>query len=62
MIKLMVEDYCHNCRDFEVHCKSRVATTPDGDGYYDHILECKNSDKCRMIKKHIERSMKEAAE
>lgn len=59
MIKLMIEDYCQDCKNFEVHQKSSTFFTDDNAVFSDHILTCKHAELCRRLKKHLERSIKE---
>lgn len=45
MIELKVEEYCHNCPDFEA-----VQHTE----FYNHKLVCMHARKCAAIKQHLE--------
>lgn len=56
MINLNVEEYCHECPDFEVDIDSCVIRRPNDTIYKcTHNIYCKHSDKCKAIKKHLER-------
>ena len=62
MIRLEVQDYCHECRLFEAHVKGpRVAAYLfNGDEVVvdDVIITCMNQNKCRSIKNYLERTLK----
>ena len=49
MIKLEVEDYCHDCRDFEAdtyyHCPEINSIS----------IFCEHRNKCRAIKKYLDK-------
>lgn len=59
MIKLMIEDYCQDCKDFEVHQKSNTAYAGDDVVFCDHVITCKHSSLCRRLNRHLERKIKE---
>lgn len=54
MIHLCIEDYCHNCDDFEAH----VVKVYDGDGLYDTKVKCEYYERCRGIAKRIKEAEK----
>lgn len=49
-INLDIEDYCHDCPDFEVE---DVVRTRYEDGVDDHIITCKFSERCDAIHNYI---------
>ena len=56
MIDLQIEAYCNECNDFEVEQETVIL----GAGYLDitqHNLKCVHSEKCKVLKKHLERGM-----
>lgn len=57
MIKLLVEDYCHECPEF-------YPEKIGGEAYYagdqlmhlnDCVVTCNEHDRCQRIKKHLEK-------
>ena len=59
MIKLDVEEYCHNCPYFEAINVGGVESywTDDGEQIYlygDIIVQCKNKDKCQHVARFVE--------
>lgn len=50
MIKLDVEEYCHDCPAFEIFTLSSIRN--------DYIIRCKNKRVCDLIKKHLEKTTK----
>ena len=63
MISLNVEEYCHNCPDFGVYVKSDVYSFYTMQSYSNmecsHIITCKHEDRCRQIKRYLEKEKKE---
>lgn len=55
MIKIQVSDYCHNCQEFYPDLNSLFGD----DGMVIHYITCDNKDKCRNIRLHLEKQMKE---
>ena len=57
MIKLLVEDYCHECPEFypEKHGGEILYAEADRVHITDTIIRCDNYDKCCLIKKHLEK-------
>ena len=68
MIKLKVEEYCHNCPDFEADVTktdkvyasnydwltdSRVELTRS-----DTIVTCAHANRCRAVKRYLEKQQK----
>ena len=56
MIKLNIEEYCHNCEDFEPTCEKIFGRTLIGPIMFDQIVTCVNKNKCRCIHTHIKQS------
>ena len=57
MIKLLVEDYCHECSEFEpVKVGGRAYLDIDGNVVYleDIKVMCEHDARCHRIKKHLE--------
>ena len=63
MISLNVEEYCHNCPDFEAYIEIAVygfdTMKSDSNMEYSHIITCKHEDRCRQIKRYLENEEKE---
>ena len=55
MIKLAIEDYCHNCNNF----KPEITVGRWYDGGTDTVILCEHKDVCDNIKWHIENGRKE---
>ena len=62
MIRLEVEEYCHNCLDFyaDVTPPQRVLTT-NGDEFTfsDTVVRCEHRKRCAGIKRYLEQKIKE---
>jgi hypothetical protein len=65
MIRIEVEEYCHQCLDFtpDVTPPNRM-TVWGGDGsenvtWSDTIIKCKYCKRCSSIKRYLEQQMKE---
>lgn len=59
MIKLLIEDYCHECPEFEpVKVGGHAFYNLDGNVVHleDTKVMCEHVDRCNMIKKHLEKS------
>lgn len=65
MIELKVEEYCHDCPDFEAD----VLKHGDTKGYYDFsgelvvtpsytIVYCAHANRCRAVKRYLEKKQK----
>lgn len=56
MIKLLVEDYCHECPEFYPEKIGGDAFYSEDDLVYisDVIIRCDNYERCCIIKKHLE--------
>ena len=54
MIKIYVSDYCHSCPAFS----PMVDTVFANDEVVEHAVTCINKDECRLIRRHLEKSMK----
>ena len=57
MIKLLVEEYCHECPEFYPEKVGGEAFYGDNELIYmsDTIVRCDNYKKCGIIKKHQEK-------
>lgn len=58
MIRLVVEEYCHGCRNFEPVCDTRCLFGDDGTVKTYVDVECKNKKQCDFIKKFLEKRIK----
>ena len=59
MIEARIEEYCHDCPDFEVDVRSIVRRYDDDTiAKCNHIIYCKHRNKCEAIKKHLEKENK----
>ena len=55
MIRLLVDDYCHDCPDFE----ARVNKINDDDGHICSTnIYCEHEERCEAIYKHIKDELK----
>lgn len=59
MIKLDVEEYCHNCPYFEAINVGEVTTYYAGEEekiyiYRDITVQCKDKDKCQHVARFVE--------
>ena len=62
MIRLVVEDYCHECRTFEaeVHGPSRYVDASGNDVIQTNtVVMCANHKRCESIKRYVEKQLKE---
>lgn len=56
MIKLSIEEYCEHCPSFEVEQSTSYAKTLDNEIILiEHVVTCKNNDKCKRIRHYLER-------
>ena len=58
MIRLEIEEYCHECLDFNPNViPGHREPNGYGSGYFmtDTIVECKNRNRCVGIKRYLER-------
>ena len=58
MIKLCVEEYCHDCPRFEPEIK-KDSIYYDGGLHPEVVIFCELRHECASIKRHIEKKMKE---
>ena len=58
MIKLLVEDYCHNCPEFYPEKVGGEVLYANGDivGVSTTFIMCDNYEKCQRIKQHLEKN------
>ena len=61
MIIVSVEEYCHNCPEFETDTMMSCMKNIDVENQSSHILvtttiECKHKEKCRAIYEYIKNS------
>ena len=54
MIDLQIEEYCKECNAFEVEQETNMLAAWDVD-ISQHKLRCVHRDKCKAIKKYLER-------
>lgn len=47
MIRLQVEEYCHNCKEFEPVAHKSILHANFSDIMVETIVRCKNCDKCK---------------
>ena len=61
MIRIDVEEYCHQCRDFspDVIKPQRVENLEGESAYTDTIVQCEHRKRCAAIKRYLESQMKE---
>lgn len=61
MIRLEVEDYCHQCLDFcpEVIKPERLGYPGSSLGYSDTVVRCEYHKRCSGIKRYLEQQVKE---
>lgn len=58
MIKLYIEDYCHNCPNFKVSV-SKLGFANGLGGYSTNTdITCKHAGRCEEIKKYLEKENK----
>lgn len=56
MIKIEVEDYCHECLDFQPDVEKPVVLYSDTDRYVcigDTIVRCEYRQRCKAIENHV---------
>lgn len=53
MISLDIQDYCHNCRDFEPRCTKIYADNI----CVDTLVQCERKEVCSTIKTYIEQQI-----
>ena len=58
MIKLDVEKYCQDCPDFEAKVYKEFFEDFYGFKLPNTYISCKNTDKCRRIKRYLEKEIK----
>jgi hypothetical protein len=62
MIVLNVEEYCHNCPDFEAYVERDICNfdivLSASNMKCNHIITCEHEDRCRQIKKYLEEEVK----
>ena len=56
MIRINVEEYCHQCLDFEADVTKPVRTVNDNDEHIqtDTIVQCKYRKRCEAIKRYLQ--------
>lgn len=60
MIILDVEKYCHECPEFEADVCSSPIYNNDTHIETRHTIYCKHCNRCRAIKRHLEKENKNA--
>lgn len=60
MIKLEIQPYCDNCRDFEPDVSYPECYVADNEEIFidDTIVRCKKRKRCEAIKRYLERRSK----
>lgn len=59
MIELKVEEYCHNCPDFEADVvKNRIRDVVVFVDYTDTTITCAHAARCRAVKRYLEKQSK----
>lgn len=61
MLRLDVEDYCHECETFEPYVSRRIVTV-DGNPLWsgsDTIIYCENRTKCEKLIKYLKEQVKQ---
>lgn len=58
MIKLFVEDYCHNCTDFDPYVNKSNFECDMGRYLTDTDITCKHAERCEEIKTYLEKEIK----
>lgn len=64
MINVDVEDYCQMCMDFVPDVTKPTKMFLDNGDYFqsDTIIRCEHRNRCAMIKRYLERQLKEKEE
>lgn len=64
MIRIEVEEYCHNCLDFspDITKPERVITALYGESWTDTIVRCEYRKRCASIKRYLEQQAKNEQE
>ena len=64
MIRIEVEEYCHNCLDFspDITRPERMTTVLLGEIWSDTIVRCEYRKRCEAIKKYLIRQAKNEQE
>lgn len=57
MIRLAVEEYCHNCLEFEPKSSTTLCTDDLG-RVVNTTVTCKHINRCRAIKRYLEKENK----
>lgn len=58
MIKLSIEEYCHNCPDFEAEVEKDTVEVYDFDSFgttekTDTTIKCANCERCDAIRQYL---------
>lgn len=62
MIHLEVEEYCHECPDFEAYSKNEFVYSFDRRIVTDITVRCMNHKRCEVIFRHLEKKKNENSE
>ena len=54
MIELKVEEYCHNCLEFEARCARDSFVTPMRVLYSNTVITCEHAGRCASMMKYLE--------
>lgn len=55
MIELKVEEYCHDCPEFEANCNKDAFVFTDGRVHHcNTIITCEHAGRCAAMIKHLE--------
>lgn len=57
MITLQIEDYCHNCNEFEANVEKFWHNAFDDDSIIDTIVRCEHAHRCKNFYEKLLRSV-----
>lgn len=57
MIKLKVEEYCHNCSDFKPLVDKECYESGYGSCYKDTTITCKYAERCEVIAEYFKKQV-----
>lgn len=58
MIRLAVEEYCHNCLEFEPKSSTSTLCADNSEKIVNTTVTCKHINRCRAIKRYLEKENK----
>lgn len=62
MIKLEVEDYCHDCRAFDPETEEVTVYTLGNPYHTDTVVRCRNAKWCARMMQRLERKLRKEQE